>query len=242
MNALGLVTITGIAAGLGVVLAMIIYLKATGQPLIDRGGLSESDLAAEKRTSLWAALSPWILLTIFSLLVNAPFLPFFDWTFNKLAMPVEIVPRAAEKVRLLWQAYFWILVSHGIGAALSQADASAVADLAGQVAQARASPGICRSHLFCDRVCDQSLGQGQRLAIDGRQPQHGAGVARLGGGFGRLYPLVAPYLGLLGGFISGSETSAIAMLTALHLSTAEKIKATGCSSPQPAALAAGWRA
>jgi len=44
---------------------------------------------------------------------------------------------------------------------------------------------------------------------------------------GRLYPLVAPYLGLLGGFISGSETSSIAMLTALHLTTAQKIGAAG---------------
>ena len=35
------------------------------------------------------------------------------------------------------------------------------------------------------------------------------------------------FLGLLGGFVSGSETSAIAMFTALHLSTAEKIGAVG---------------
>jgi lactate permease len=45
--------------------------------------------------------------------------------------------------------------------------------------------------------------------------------------FGRLYPSVAPFLGLLGGFISGSETSAIAMLTALHLQTAQRIGASG---------------
>jgi hypothetical protein len=43
--------------------------------------------------------------------------------------------------------------------------------------------------------------------------------------FGRFYPLAAPFLGLLGGFISGSETSSIAMLTGLHLSTAESIGA-----------------
>ena len=45
--------------------------------------------------------------------------------------------------------------------------------------------------------------------------------------FGHFYPLVAPFLGLFGGFISGSETSAIAMLTKLHLSTAEEIGAIG---------------
>lgn len=36
MNGLGLVTTTGIAAGLGVVLAMVIYLKVTGRTIIDR--------------------------------------------------------------------------------------------------------------------------------------------------------------------------------------------------------------
>jgi lactate permease len=53
--------------------------------------------------------------------------------------------------------------------------------------------------------------------------------------FGALYPLTAPFLGLLGGFISGSETSSIAMLTGLHLSTAESIGAMGL----PVAAASG---
>jgi len=45
--------------------------------------------------------------------------------------------------------------------------------------------------------------------------------------FGGFYPFVAPFLGLLSGFISGSETSAIAMLTNIHLSTADKIGVVG---------------
>lgn len=45
--------------------------------------------------------------------------------------------------------------------------------------------------------------------------------------FGKFYPAVAPFLGLLAGFISGSETSSIAMLTGIYLSTAEKIGALG---------------
>ena len=45
--------------------------------------------------------------------------------------------------------------------------------------------------------------------------------------FGRAYPFIAPFLGLLGGFVSGSETSSIAMFTNLHLSIAEKIGAAG---------------
>jgi lactate permease len=45
--------------------------------------------------------------------------------------------------------------------------------------------------------------------------------------FGRFYPLAAPYLGLLAGFVSGSEASSIAMLTNLHLTAAGQIGAVG---------------
>jgi len=57
--------------------------------------------------------------------------------------------------------------------------------------------------------------------------------------FGKFYPLIAPYLGMLAGFISGSETSAIAMLTALHLSTAEKIGAIGLLIAAASGIGAG---
>jgi lactate permease len=46
-------------------------------------------------------------------------------------------------------------------------------------------------------------------------------------GFGQLYPVMAPFLGLFAGFVSGSEASAIAMLTKLHLTASEKIGGIG---------------
>ena len=57
--------------------------------------------------------------------------------------------------------------------------------------------------------------------------------------FGKAYPLIAPYLGLFCGFISGSETSAIAMVTALHLSTAGKIGAVGIVVAAASAIGGG---
>src|SRR5512136_2621736 len=48
MNVMGLITLTGIAAGLGVVLMMLAYLKMTGRTLLDRSNLTEGDLAAER--------------------------------------------------------------------------------------------------------------------------------------------------------------------------------------------------
>jgi lactate permease len=45
------------------------------------------------------------------------------------------------------------------------------------------------------------------------------------GALGSLYPLIAAFLGLLGGFVSGSETSAIAMFQPFHQTSSVLISA-----------------
>jgi lactate permease len=84
-----LITITGIAAGIGVIVVMLIYLVLSRKPVIDRNKLNQGDRASEQKMTLFAAFSPWVVLTIVSLLVNAPFLPLFDLTFTRLAMPLK---------------------------------------------------------------------------------------------------------------------------------------------------------
>ena len=228
MNRLGLVTTTGIAAGLGVVLAMVIYLKVTGRTIIDRSGLGREDLEAEERLSLWAAVSPWIILTLVSLLINAPFLPFFDLTFNRLAMGLEIIPGAPEKVRLFWQAYFWILVSTALALPFLKPTRVLLGTSLRKWLKRAPRPVFAAAIFFAIAFVINHSGKGVdwQLADPSRNMvQVIAGASTVA--FGRLYPLVAPFLGLLGGFVSGSETSAIAMLTPLHLSTAERIGAAG---------------
>jgi len=100
--------VSGVAAGMGVILVMLVYLKLSGQPLIDRSGLEEADLAAERKMTIWAAISPWILLTVFSCGEHAcPAV--FDLTFKQLAMPWRSSPaqpkRCAFSGRLI--SGFW---------------------------------------------------------------------------------------------------------------------------------------
>lgn len=228
MNALGLVTLTGIAAGLGVVIVMLAYLRLTGRTWIDRSNLSASDLTAERRMSLWAALSPWLILTACSLLLNAPFLPFFDLTFKKLAMPLEIIPGEPEKVRLFWQAYFWILISTLLALPFLKITRTQLTASLSKWLKRAPRPALAAAVFFAIAFVINHSGKGMdwKLVEANRnmvQVVAGAAAAALGS----LYPFTAPFLGLLGGFISGSETSSIAMLTALHLSTAHKIGANG---------------
>jgi lactate permease len=228
MNALGLITLTGIAAGLGVILVMVVYLKATGQPLRDRAALDASDRAAEERLPLWAAVSPWLLLTLFALLVNAPFLPFFDLTFYELALPLEIIPGAPEKVRLFWQAYFWILVSTALALPFLKPTRRQLALSLQKWVQRAPRPVLAAAVFFAIAYVINHSGKGTDwvLADPNNNMVHVLATAAASG-LGRLYPLVAPFLGLIGGFISGSETSSIAMLTALHLDTAQRIGVQG---------------
>lgn len=228
MNAAHLVPLTGVAAGLGVVLVMALYLLVTRKPLRDRAVLTEADRSAEQRLPLWAAISPWLILVIFAVLVNLPALPFYDLTFKTLAMPVEIIPGAPEKVRLFWQAYFWILVSTLLALPFLKPTRQQVGDSLKKWLRRAPRPMLASAVFFAIAYLMNHSGKGLDWTL--ADPSRNMIVVladAAAAAFGRFYPLAAPYLGLLAGFVSGSEASAIAMLTRLHLSTAEQIGAAG---------------
>jgi lactate permease len=228
MNAVHLVPLTGVAAGLGVVVVMLIYLLAMRKPLRDRGVLNEADQAIEKRIPLWKALSPWLILTFFAVLVNLPSLPFYDLTFRALAMPIAIVPGAPEKVRLFWQAYFWILVSTLLALPFLKPTKKQLGDSLKKWLKRAPRPMLASAVFFAIAYIINHSGKGLDWQLVDPNNNMVAVLANASAAaFGKLYPLAAPYLGLLAGFVSGSEASSIAMLTTLHLSTAEKIGAIG---------------
>lgn len=226
MNAVGLITLTGVAAGMGVILVMIAYLKVTRQPLIDRSLLADHDIQAEKRISLWASLSPWLILTAFSLLVNAPFLPFFDLTFKQLAMPLAIIPTAPEKIRFFWQAYFWIMLSTFLSFIFLKPNRAQLRLSLQKWWKRAPRPVLAAAIFFAIAYVINHSGKGlDWQLLDPARNMVWLLANASANAFGSLYPLIAPFLGLLGGFISGSEASSIAMLTGIHLSTSEKIGA-----------------
>jgi lactate permease len=207
---------------------MLLYLRLTGRPLMDRAGLDESDLAAEHGLSLESAISPWVILTFFSLLVNAPFLPVMDLVFSRWALPLEIIPGAPERLRLFWQAYFWILISTALALPILRVSRVHLRTTVRKWWRRAPRPVISAAVFFAIAYIINHSGKTADWTLPDPQFNMVQVIAQAAAtGLGRLYPAIAPFLGLLGGFISGSETSAIAMLTGLHLSTAEKIGAAG---------------
>jgi lactate permease len=240
MNQLGLITVTGIVAGCGVVIAMMLYLVIRRKPLIDRQLTNEADQAAIQKMPLWAALSPWIILTVASLLVNAPFLPFFKLTFSQLSMPLQIIPGAPEKIRFFWQAYFWIFISTLLALPILKTSKTNFKVSLQKWLKRAPRPVFSAAIFFAIAYLYNQSGKNADWSLIRPDLNMISLLANASAaGFGHFYPLVAPFLGLLGGFISGSETSAIAMLTNLHLSTAEKIGAIGLIIAAASGIGAG---
>jgi lactate permease len=143
-------------------------------------------------------------------------------------MALPIIPGAPEKVRLFWQAYFWILVSSILAFPFLKPSREKLRRVRDKWLKRAPRPVFAAAIFFAIAFVINHSGKNEafQLIEPGRNMVHVlAGAAA--SAFGKMYVVVAPFLGLLGGFISGSESSAIAMLTPLHLSTAERIGAVG---------------
>jgi lactate permease len=246
MNRIGLVTLTGIASGAGVVVVMVSYLLILRQPLTDRSGLTPADLKTAQEVSLARALSPWIILIVLSLLANEPWFGIRKLLFDRIAMPWGIIPMQPEKLRVFWQAYWWLLISTIAAVPLLRAGRGQVRDTLAVWWQRAPRPVLSAAAFFAIAYVINHSGKPGTLAPDGRWllPDPGRNMVALVANasaqlFGRFYALVAPYIGLLAGFISGSESSAIAMLTRLHLDTAAKIGSSGFIIAAASAIGGG---
>lgn len=240
MNALNLVPLTGVASGLGVIAVMLTYLTILQKPLRSRAVLEAEDIETEKHLSLAKALSPWLILVLSAVLINVPTLPFYDLVFIKLEMPVEIIPGAPEKIRLFWQAYFWIGVATLLSLPFLRPGRKQVCAAIKKWGQRSPRPMLASAVFFAIAYLMNHSGKNADwILID---PGYNMITILANASsiiFGKFYPFAAPYLGLLAGFISGSEASAIAMLTPLHLITAEKIGAIGLLVAAVSGIGAG---
>ncbi len=245
MNKVGLVTLTGIASGAGVAIVMALYLVLLRKPVFDRSGLEPSDQAVERGMSLARALSPWIILIVLSLIANEPWLGIKKFLFDRIAMPWSIIPKQPEKLRIFWQAYWWILVSSLLSLPFLRATAAQVKETLVVSWKRAPRPVLSAAIFFAIAYVINHSGKTGLVGADGKwlvNPDFNmvALVANASAHYlGRMYTLVAPYLGLLAGFISGSETSAIAMLTRLHLDTAARIGSSGLIIAAASAVGGG---
>jgi len=246
MNSIGLVTLTGIAAGIGVVIVMTVYLLILRQPILDRGSLTPDDLKTEQGMSLARALSPWLILIVLCLLANEPWIGIKKLLFTRIAMPWNIIPGSPEKLRVFWQAYWWILVSSFLALPFLKATRKQFSDTVATWWKRAPRPVFSAAIFFAIAYIINHSGKPGLMGPDGRWllPDPGFNMVALVANtsahvFGKFYAFVSPYIGLLAGFISGSESSAIAMLTKLHMDTATRIGSSGYVIAAASAIGGG---
>jgi len=232
MNAAGLPTLTGVVAGAAVVLVMLAYVRLSGHRLIDRGTLGEEDLRTERGMGLALAVLPWLLLVAFSALTNYGRFGLYDVLFKRLAMPLEIVPGRPERLRMLWQAYTWVLIATLVAIPFYRMGAARLAAAGRKTLRRAPRPAFAAAIYFAIAFVLNHSGKTPAV-VAGKpawapSPAGGLNMVKVvadasAGLFHQAYAGVAAFLGLLGGFISGSETSSIAMLSKLHFDTVAQV-------------------
>ena len=207
-----LVVLTGVFCGIGVILAMLCYLKITGKKIIDKSHLTEEELKYEKEFPLWKALSPWILLIVIILVLNVP-QNIFNELYRVLLFPVKGLSADGTDIstRFLWNAYTWILVSSVLSLFFLRPSKKQLKDTVSTWVKRAPRPVFAAAIFFAiGEVMNMS---GFDMATNSFKTDSMIKVladasAHL---FHSAYGAIVAFIGLFGGFITGSEASTIAM-------------------------------
>ncbi|KAF1085672.1 Glycolate permease GlcA [Sporotomaculum syntrophicum] len=221
------VVLTGVVAGMCTILVMLVYLKLTGQPIIDRSRLTKEDLNTEKEMSLLKAMSPWLILISILLVINF-YKPIFDLLFNVFATPISIIPDKIIKTRLLWNAYTWVFISTILSFIVLKPSGKAVKTTFHKWLARAPRPTFAAGVFFATAFVFNNSGMqdlGTTWEVIKPNSNMIAVLAQASANtFGPLYPFISAFLGLFGGFVSGSEASTIAMFAKYHQLTSEMLK------------------
>lgn len=217
------VVLTGVFAGLATILVMIALLKIQGGSLIDRSEISEPDLAVENSMSLLRALSPWVILIICCLVVNF-WTPALNLLSKQFSMPFNLIPGGKPiATRMLWNAYTWVIVSTLLAVPFITPSKDQWKDIGLKWIKRAPRPVFSAAIFFAIAEVMVNSGmapQGAVWKIVNPDWNMISVLATTSANFFKgLYPVVAAYLGLMGGFVTGSEASTIALYAKYNILT-----------------------
>ena len=219
-----LVVLTGVLCGIGVILAMLCYLKITGRKIIDKSILTEEEKQFEKEYSLMKALSPWLLLIALILVLNVP-QGIFNQLYRVMLFPINGLTADASPIntRFLWNAYTWIFVSTIIAVPILRPTKKQLKDTVSVWIKRAPRPVFAAAIFFAIGEVMNMSGfdmAAQAFTTHSMIKVLAEASASL---FQWAYGGVAAFIGLFGGFITGSEASAIAMFANYAMTTSAKL-------------------
>ena len=219
-----LVVLTGIVCGIAVIVAMALYLVATGGKIIDRSQLAPEELAFAASFPLWRAVMPWLLLIALILALNVP-KESFTLLYRTLKLPITGLSADGRPLdtRALWQAYTWILVSTLLSLPFLKPTSGQVRETLAVWVRRAPRPIFAAAVFFAIGEIMNMTGYdmaGGKFATPSMVRVLADSSAQL---FQESYGQVVAFIGLFGGFLTGSEASTIAMFAKYTLSTARNL-------------------
>lgn len=218
----GLVPLTGLFAGLFTCVAMLLLAKMMKMKIFDRGNLTAEDLEVEQSMPLWKAFMPWSILVVLCGVTNL--IPqVYDFLFNTLSMKIQISGADPISLQVFWNAWFWVILA----TVLSMPFLGVKGKLKDTFStwSRRAIKPVFAAAIFFSVAFVMTYSGATGEILDGSWviAKENNMIWVLSDAseriFGDYYPLIVPFVGLLGGFVSGSETSSIAMFTRFQFET-----------------------
>lgn len=248
------IVLTGVFGGLATVCVMLLYMLALRKPILDNSILTAEDLKVREQMSLGTALAPWIILVLACLFVNF-YPPVLTLLRDELRMAVTVIPTLFDpagqalakqakpaELRMLWNAYTWVLISTFLAVAFIRPTAAQWKEIFAKWTKRAPRPVLSAAIFFA--IAYVMVYSGYSIFQNGWQPHANLNMVSIlaqssANAFKGFYPIVGTYLGLLGGFITGSEASTIAMLAKYHLETSALLKLDATVVLAGAAIAGG---
>lgn len=220
-----LVVLTGVLCGVAVILVMAVYLKLRGEKIVDESRLTAEERQFMAQYPLGRALMPWLLLVGLILALNLP-QESFTYLYRVLKMPVAGVTAngAGIDTRALWNAYTWIFVSTVLSMYWIRPTAGQLRET-WQTWLRRAPRPVFSAAVF--------FAIGEIMNMSGYSMSTGkfetASMVKVladfsAAYFSQAYGAVVPFIGLFGGFVTGSEASTIAMFAKYTLTTGVQLQ------------------
>ncbi len=223
--------LTNVYAGAAVIFVLYAYTKLRGRPIIDRSILDENDLEIERAMSLRRASIPWTILVILCLATTliGPLKILLAQTLDVVVYVGGYPSGISTKV--LWQAYTLMFVATLLSIPFFRHDRQVLGATFSKFLKRAPRPVLAAAIFFA--MAEVMNYSGWTVAVSGQwvapaDPTNNMIyllASMTSQTLGQAYPLTAAFLGLLAGFISGSETSAIAMFTRYHYEASTMIGA-----------------
>ncbi|MEJ5229153.1 MAG: L-lactate permease, partial [Pseudothermotoga sp.] len=226
--------ITGLIVGFLVIIVLLLfYWWRNGRDSLQRN---------EGEMTLVKAFAPWLILILFIILINL-LEPVRTLFYETLAMPVDLFKGKPVYTRPLWQAYTWIFLSALVGVFMYKLNRQQLREIFQKTKKRVGQPFWSATVFFLIAYVMMNSGfektqSGFELLRVEKNMIHAMAVssARL---FKNLYPFFTPYLGVLGGFVTGTQTSATAMFANYTMETSKLLNFSPIFMTAAAAFGSG---